>query len=86
VFEAPLDRVRKSIPSSLGTLTETPDGTCLDWPTDDLEYGARYLVSRGVPFAVQGPPEFRDALRMLAEEVHRIAAGQTKELAILEGP
>jgi hypothetical protein len=74
VFKAPMDRVRKRIPPSLGTLTETQDGTCLDWPTDDLEYAARYLMARGVPFVVQSPPEFRDALRRLAEETARIAA------------
>jgi predicted DNA-binding transcriptional regulator YafY len=74
MFQAPIATVRKSIPSSLGTFTETPDGTCMDWPTDDLEYGARYLISRGVPFVIQGPQEFRDALQRLAEETARIAA------------
>lgn len=73
-FKAPLARVRERIPSSLGTLTETGDGVCLDWPIDDLDYGARYLMARGVPFVVQGPPEFRDALRNLAVQASLIAA------------
>ena len=73
VFAASMTRVRERIPSSLGTLTETPGGIALEWPTDDLSYAARYLVERALPFAVKEPPELRAELRRLAEEVSRIA-------------
>jgi predicted DNA-binding transcriptional regulator YafY len=80
LFKAPISRVRERIPWSLGTFAESAEGVSLEWPIDDLDYGARYLIARGVPFAVQGPPEFRDALRRLGEEANRIAGD-----AIVEG-
>jgi predicted DNA-binding transcriptional regulator YafY len=57
LFKAPLERVQDRIPASLGTLTPTKHGVELEWPIDDLDYGARYLLSRGVPFVVRDPPQ-----------------------------
>ena len=68
----PFAVVRDRIPASLGTLKETPDGVELDWPVDDLDYVARYLVSRFSRFKVLGPPELLAALRKLAEQVRLI--------------
>ncbi len=76
LFKAPPARVRDRIPASLGTLTTTPEGLLLDWPIDDLDYGARYLLARGVPFVVRDPPELRDVFRRLAEEAAGIAAAE----------
>ena len=73
LFKAPLERVQDRIPASLGTLTPTKDGVLLEWPIDDLSYGARYLLSRGVPFVVRDPPELRDAFRSIAADAARIA-------------
>jgi predicted DNA-binding transcriptional regulator YafY len=73
VFPTTMARVRERIPASLGTLTETPEGVALDWPVDDLDYVARYLVSRFSRFTVMGPPELRTALQKLAEQVRGIA-------------
>jgi predicted DNA-binding transcriptional regulator YafY len=73
LFKAPITKVRERVHSSLGTLTETPEGVSFEWPIDDLDYGARYLMARELRFVVQGPPEFRDALRNLAKEAGRIA-------------
>ena len=73
LFKAPLARVRDRIPPSLGTLSSRKDGVLLEWPIDDLDYGARYLLSRGVPFAVVEPPELRDAFRRIAREAESIA-------------
>jgi predicted DNA-binding transcriptional regulator YafY len=73
VFTAPMARVRERIPASLGTLMETPEGVCLEWPTDDLCYAARYLVGRSLPFVVKEPLELRAELHRLADEVSRIA-------------
>ncbi len=76
-FKAPLSRVRDRIPASLGTLTRTRKGVELEWPIDDLDYGARYLLSRGIPFVVQEPPELRQAFEKLAEEARAIAAAES---------
>ncbi|HTO21592.1 MAG TPA: YafY family protein [Spirochaetia bacterium] len=72
-FQADPARVHDRIPASLGTLSGTPEGVVLDWPIDDLDYGARYLLARGVPFVVLDPPELRDVFRRLAAEAARIA-------------
>ncbi len=69
IFKAPIAKVRERVAPSLGTFTETPEGVLFHWPIDDLDYGARYLVARGIPFVVQEPAEFRDVLRKLAAEV-----------------
>ena len=74
LFKAPAARVRDRIPASLGTLTTTHEGLLLDWPIDDLDYGARYLMARGVPFVVRDPPELREVFHKLAEEAAGIAA------------
>lgn len=74
VFEAPLAKLRERMPSSLGTFTQSAHGVRLEWPVDDLDYGARYLVSCGIPFVVESPPELRAALRRLGDEAHRIAS------------
>ena len=75
LFKAPMSKVRDRIPASLGTLTQRRDGVLLEWPIDDLDYGARYLLSRGVPFAAVDPPELRDAFHRVASEAEAIACG-----------
>ena len=57
IFTAPMTRVQESIAASLGTLAETAAGVRLEWPIDDIDYGARYLLGRGLPFIVQEPPD-----------------------------
>jgi predicted DNA-binding transcriptional regulator YafY len=76
VFKATMTRVRERIPSTLGTLTETPEGVLLEWPTDSLFYVARYLIGREMPFVVKSPPELRAELRKIAEEVSRMAEAE----------
>jgi hypothetical protein len=73
VFETELARLRRRIPSSWGTLTKMEEGVAFDWPTDDLNYAARYLMGLSLPFVVKEPPQLRDALSSLAEEAGRIA-------------
>ncbi len=73
LFKTSMTRVRENIHSSLGTFTQTPDGVLFEWPIDDLSYGARYLMERGLPFVVREPPELRDALRALAGDMMRVA-------------
>jgi predicted DNA-binding transcriptional regulator YafY len=65
--------VRTRLPASLGTITRTKAGVSLEWPVDDLDYAARYLMSLGLRFIVRDPPELRAAFRALAEEAAGIA-------------
>jgi predicted DNA-binding transcriptional regulator YafY len=74
VFESELARVRRRIPSSWGTLTKVEESVAFDWPVDDLDFAARYLMGLSLRFVVKEPPELRSALRSLAEEAGRIAA------------
>ncbi len=60
------------MPSSWGAFLKVDGGVAFEWGSDDLDYAARYLMARGLPFTIKGPPEFRDALRSLAEEARRI--------------
>ncbi len=69
-----MKKIRERIPASLGTFTQVSGGVRMDWGVDDLDYGARYLVGRGIPFEVEGPPEFRAALRRLAKEANQRAS------------
>jgi predicted DNA-binding transcriptional regulator YafY len=74
VFDADLSRLRRRIPSSWGILTKVEEGVAFDWPIDDLDYAARYLMGLSLRFVVIKPPELRDSLRSLAQEAERIAA------------
>ena len=74
VFQTELSRVRRRIPSSWGTLARTKGGVVFDWPIDDLDYAARYLIGLGLPFVVKGPAELLDSLRSIAQEAERIAS------------
>jgi predicted DNA-binding transcriptional regulator YafY len=73
VFKATRAKVRATINPSLGAFTETPAGILFEWPIDDLDYGARYLLERGLPFVVRDPPEFKEVLRRFSEEIKAIA-------------
>jgi len=73
LFTAQPARVRDRIPATIGKLTETTGGVRFEWGLDDLYYGARYLMERGLPFVVEEPEEFRAAMRKLAAEAARIA-------------
>jgi predicted DNA-binding transcriptional regulator YafY len=72
-FQAPLYAVRQKISAAYGRLTETPDGVLFECDTDDVAYMARYLVALCLPFVIHEPPELRDALLQLAEQMTRIA-------------
>lgn len=73
VFDVELSRIRKRVQASYGTFTKVDGGVAFEWPTDDLDYGARCLMGLRVPFVVKEPTELREALRRLAQEAGRIA-------------
>jgi predicted DNA-binding transcriptional regulator YafY len=75
-FQAALYTVQQKIPASYGSLTATPTGVLFQYQYDDLESQARYLMSLDLPFVIHNPPELREALLRLAEQMVYIAAAQ----------
>jgi predicted DNA-binding transcriptional regulator YafY len=76
LFQAPLYTLQQKIPAGYGTLSTTPGGTLFQCPTDDLDYMVRYLMALHLPFVIQEPPELRDALLRLAQQMQQIATAQ----------
>ncbi|HKW23541.1 MAG TPA: YafY family protein [Ktedonobacterales bacterium] len=74
-FHAPMYTVRQKISETFGTLTETPKGALFRGEYEDLTGMARYLMALNIPFSVHEPPELRDALRRLADQMLQIANG-----------
>jgi predicted DNA-binding transcriptional regulator YafY len=72
-FQALLYTVQQKIPASYGRLSATPAGTLFESHTENLEVQARYLMSLNLPFIIKDPPELREALLRLAEQMRHIA-------------
>ncbi len=75
LFQAPLATVQQKIPASFGTLTATDEGVLFKGQYGDVTHTARYLVSLNLPFVAREPPELREALLQLAEQLIRGAGG-----------
>lgn len=75
-FQAAPYTVRQKIPSSYGTLSETPSGVLFQTQHGDLADVAQFLVTRKLPFVVHGPPELREELLRLAERITQSATGR----------
>ncbi len=72
-FQAKLYEVQRKIPSSHGTLTETATGVLLQTHHSHLPEFARYLTGLNLPFVIHHPPELREALLQLAEQLVQMA-------------
>ncbi len=72
-FQAALHTVQQKIPTSYGGLSATPTGVLFQGPADDLDHTARYLMALNLPFVIHHPPELREALLRLAEQMVQIA-------------
>jgi predicted DNA-binding transcriptional regulator YafY len=83
-FQATLAAVQQKIPASHGKLTTTPTGILFQTHHDNLASFARSLVSLGLPFIVLRPPELREALLQLAEQIVGIANQEGAEEEISE--
>jgi predicted DNA-binding transcriptional regulator YafY len=75
-FHAALPTVQQKIPASYGSLTATPEGVLFQGQYGDIASTARYLIGLNLPFVVHQPPELREALLQLAEQVIQSAKGQ----------
>jgi predicted DNA-binding transcriptional regulator YafY len=73
-FQADLFTVQQRMPALYGTLMPTATGVLFQEQYDEVEEIARYLMSIGLPFVVHSPPELREALQSLGEQMLRIAA------------
>ena len=73
LLEIPLEQARQRVSPALGTLEQVPEGVILRCYAADLDWIPRLLVGLGCSLVVLQPPELRDALRKLAEEVKVIA-------------
>ncbi len=71
-----LEQARRAVPEDLAVLEETSDGVLMRLETDDFEWTARTLVGLGRRFTVIRPPELRDALRRLGNELTAMAAAE----------
>ncbi|MGH2495227.1 MAG: helix-turn-helix transcriptional regulator [Ktedonobacteraceae bacterium] len=72
-FQAALYTVQQKIPSSYGSLTDTPTGVLFQCQYENVDSMARYLMSLNLPFVIHNPPELREALLRLAEQMVQIA-------------
>lgn len=76
-FQAAFYTVQQKIPASYGSLTETPTGVLFQCQYEDIDSMARYLISLGLPFVIHEPPELREALLRLAEQMVQVATTPT---------
>jgi predicted DNA-binding transcriptional regulator YafY len=73
LLETTLEEAKKLVPSALATLEQAPQGVVFRCNVDHLEWIARFLTGLGFPFIVRQPPELRQALLGLAEEIAKMA-------------
>ena len=72
-FQASLFTVQQTIPAAYGQLSTTPTGVLFECEYEDLNGMARYLMGRNLPFVIHEPPELREALLRVAEQMVQIA-------------
>lgn len=75
-FHAPLYTVQQKIPASYGAFTATETGVRFESQYEDIHGMACYLMTLNLPFVIHNPPELREALLRLGEEMVRIATAQ----------
>jgi predicted DNA-binding transcriptional regulator YafY len=73
-FQTDLSTVQQKIPTSYGTLKSTVTGVLFQENYRDIAGMARYLMSLNLPFVIHNPPELRDELRKLGEQMLQIAS------------
>ncbi len=73
VFQTTLSAVQQKIPAYNGNLTVTSGGILFQTHHNHLPSMARYLIGLDLPFTIHQPPELREALLQLAEQLVQIA-------------
>jgi predicted DNA-binding transcriptional regulator YafY len=72
LLEVSMEEARQVVSPTLATLEQVPEGVLLRCNAESLEWMAYALVNLRSPFVVRHPPELRDVLRRLAEEIATI--------------
>jgi predicted DNA-binding transcriptional regulator YafY len=75
LFETTAEDARARLWPLVGTIRDVEAGAIYQVNASDLDWVARHLAGRGVPFTVLGPPELNDALRRYADEIVARANG-----------
>jgi predicted DNA-binding transcriptional regulator YafY len=81
LLETTLEEAQMLVPSTLATLEQASGGVVLSCYVAHLDWIARFLVGLGCPFIVRQPPELREALQRLAQEIARMAERSSEDLA-----
>ena len=68
-FHASLAEVQRRIPSDYGTLASRPTGTLFATRHGNLGSVARFVIGLNLPFVVLDPPELRETIRRLAQQL-----------------
>lgn len=76
-FQASIYAVQQKIPAYYGKLTATSGGILFQAHHNHLPTMASFLVGLNLPFTVHSPPELREALLQLAEQIIEIATKNT---------
>src|SRR6266705_3300158 len=74
LLETTLEDARSVVPRALAILEQVNGGVMLRCYFENLRWMARHLVGLGCSFVVYQPPELREALLHLAEEIKEMAA------------
>ena len=73
LLKASVEEARRLVPPHTATLEPREDGVLLCFYVDSLDWIARVLVGLGLPFVVREPPELREALHRLADQIEGAA-------------
>ncbi len=73
---------RHQVPPALATLDETDEGVVMRCFVMELDWMARVLARFACPFVIHHPPELRDELRKVAQQLTEMAGKDEKFAAI----
>jgi predicted DNA-binding transcriptional regulator YafY len=79
LLQTTIEQARRWVPPALAMLEQSAQGIVFRTMIDDLDYMARFLVGLRCPLVIRQPDELRAALRRLAGEIDRLAAGSETE-------
>ncbi len=73
LLETTLEEAQRRVPATVATLEEVLNGVVLRCYSQSLSWMAHFLVGLRCPLIVREPPELRDALREVAQEIAQLA-------------
>ena len=73
LLEISLAEAQRQIPATMAVLEDSPKGVIFWARLSDLDWVARFLVNLNCPFKVKEPPELKDALQRLAQQIQAMA-------------